>query len=103
MHACFYVCFACRASFEDRIRKKREKRTSRDGRRRFRQAVDQFATSSREPVSRGTKEGKEDLVTIGIFRLSSRDAYPDKDRESWQLLEFPRKGSDDRDGETYIS
>lgn len=54
--------------------------------------MDQFATSSREPVSRETKEGKEDLVTIGIFRLSSRDAYPDKDRESWQLLEFPRKG-----------
>lgn len=51
------------------------------------------ATSSRESVSRGT--GK-DLVTIGIFRLSSlRDAYPDTNRESWQLLEFPRKGSDD--------
>ena len=87
--------------------KKRKKRASRDGRRRSRQAVDQFATSSREPVSRGTKEGKEDLVTIGIFRLSSRDAYPDKDRESWQLLEFPRKGwsflNVSRDGETYIS
>lgn len=51
------------------------------------------ATSSRESVSRGI--GK-DLVTIGIFRLSSlRDAYPDTNRESWQLLEFPRKGSDD--------
>lgn len=90
-YVCTCVRFACRGSLGNEFWKKKKGIQRRYA---ISPAVDlDPATSSRESVSRGT--GK-DLVTIGIFRLSSlRDAYPDTNRESWQLLEFPRKGSDD--------
>lgn len=92
-YVCTCVRFACRGSLGNEFWKK--KKASRGDMRSHRPWISIPRRVLGSQLVAGSGRISWQLEFSVFHRWDLRDAYPDTNRESWQLLEFPRKGSDD--------